>query len=345
MDYVRLGRTNLKVNKNGFGALPLQRVSFYVAKELLRKAYDHGITFFDTARGYTDSEEKIGLAFYDLYPEIRHKIVLASKSGASDGETFLAHLETSLTMMKTDYVDIYQFHNPAFVPRPGGKDGLYDAMFKAKAQGKVRFIGASNHRFDVAKEIILSGLYDTIQFPFTYLSEAAEEEIVNLCETHQVGFIGMKGMAGGLITDSALAYAFLNTYPNVMPIWGIQRECELDEFISYQNNAPILTNERLDKIASERQELAGNFCRACGYCLPCPANINIPNAARISLLLRRTVPAFFLNLASQEEMARVDNCSHCNHCIKHCPYGLNVPELIKVNYEDYKDYFKCLGNI
>jgi len=339
MDYVKLGRTNLTVNKNGFGVLPIQRVSFDVAKELLLKAYYHDITFFDTARGYTDSEEKIGLAFGDLYPEMRHKIVLASKSGAADGETFLTDLETSLTMLKTDYIDIYQFHNPSFVPRPGGEDGLYDAILQAKAQGKVRFIGLSNHRFDVAKEAVLSGLYDTLQFPFTYLSEAAEIEIVNLCETHQVGFIAMKGLAGGLITDSALAYAFLNTYPNVLPIWGIQRERELDEFISYQNSAPTLTNQRLDKIDAEKKELAGNFCRACGYCLPCPADINIPNAARISLLLRRTVPAFFLNLASQEEMARVDDCTHCNQCVERCPYGLNIPELIKVNYEEYKQYF------
>ena len=338
MDYVKLGRTNIEVNKNGFGVLPLQRVSFDVAKELLQKAYNNGITFFDTARGYTDSEEKIGLAFGDLYPENRHKIVLASKSGAGDGETFLAHLETSLSMLKTDYVDIYQFHNPSFVPRPGGEDGLYDAILKAREQGKVRFIGISNHRFDVAKEAVLSGLYDTLQFPFTYLSEANEIELVQLCEARQVGFIAMKGLAGGLITDSALAYAFLNTYPNVLPIWGIQRERELDEFISYQSNAPTLTTERLDKIASEKKELVGNFCRACGYCLPCPVNINIPIAVRITLLLKRTVPAFFLNQTTQEEMARVDNCTHCNQCIKRCPYDLNIPEMLKVNYEEYKQY-------
>jgi len=338
MDYVNLGRTNLTVNKNGFGVLPLQRVSLEVAVTLLRKAYHNGITFFDTARGYTDSEEKIGLAFGDSFPEMRNKIILASKSGAGDASTFRTHLETSLQMMRTEYVDIYQFHNPSFVPRPGGEDGLYDAILEAKKDGLVRFIGISNHRFDVAKEAVISSLYDTLQFPFCYLAGASELEIVDLCKTHQVGFIAMKGLAGGLITDAALAYAYLNKYPNVLPIWGIQRESELDDFLSFQTDTPKLTPRRLDKIHSEKEDLAQNFCRACGYCLPCPANINIPIAARITLLLRRAVAAFFLSEQSQEEMARIEQCTHCHHCVKHCPYNLNVPDLLKVNYEEYKTF-------
>lgn len=334
MDKVRLGRTNIEVNKNGFGALPIQRISKEAASQLMRKAYENGIDFFDTARGYSDSEEKIGYTFSDE----RASLYIATKTGAKEAETFWLHLEQSLKNMKTDYIDIYQFHNPSFVPKPGGTDGLYDAMLEAKKQGKIRFIGITSHKLHVAKEAVLSGLYDTLQFPFSYLAEEQDEEIVRLCAEHDVGFIAMKGLSGGLISDSALAYAYLNQFKNVLPIWGIQKEAELDEFLSYQGQPPVLDDEALRKIEGEKMQLAGNFCRACGYCLPCPASINIPQSARMSLLLRRAVLASFLTEAVQQEMSRIEDCIHCGHCIKHCPYGLNPPELLKENHHDYQTF-------
>lgn len=335
MDKVRLGRTNIVVNKNGFGALPIQRITIEAARQIMQKAYDNEIDFIDTARGYTDSEEKIGLTFSSKQ---RKNLFIATKTGAQNSEVFWDHLEQSLTQLRTDYIDIYQFHNPPFVPKPGGEDGLYDAMLEAKKQGKIKFIGITNHRLNLAKEAVLSGLYDTLQFPLSYLASEQDIEIVGLCETHDVGFIAMKGMSGGLISDSALAYAYLNEFKNVLPIWGIQKMSELDEFLSYQKHAPALTGERLQKIKDEKKQLSGNFCRACGYCLPCPVAIDIPQAARMSLLLRRAVVAHFLTDDAQKKMARIDKCIHCGNCIKKCPYGLNVPELLKENYEDYKTF-------
>jgi len=337
MDTVRLGRTNIVVNKNGFGALPIQRVDLASAQFIMRKAFANGINFFDTARGYSDSEAKIGATFTT---DERKSIFIATKTGAQDAKTFWEHLETSLTKMNTDYIDIYQFHNPAFMPQPGGEDGLYDAMLEAKRQGKIKFIGMTNHRLHIAKEAILSGLYDTLQYPFSYLAAEQDAEIVRLCGEHDVGFIAMKGLAGGLISDSALTYAYLNEFKNVLPIWGIQKESELDEFLAYQNHPPLLDNAKLAKIEDEKQRLAGNFCRACGYCLPCPAKIDIPQAARMSLLLRRAVAPNFLTEAAQKDMAKIADCIHCNRCIKNCPYELNTPELLKENYEDYKTFLK-----
>jgi len=334
MDLVRLGRTNIEVNKNGFGALPIQRISQAATSQLLRKAFENGVDFFDTARAYSDSEEKIGATFGDE----RKSIYIATKTGAKEAKTFWLHLEQSLKNMKTDYIDIYQFHNPPFVPMPGGEDGLYDAMLEAKSQGKIKFIGITNHKLHLAKEAVLSGLYDTLQFPFSYLAGEHDAEIVRLCEEHDVGFIAMKGLSGGLISDSALAYAYLNQFKNVLPIWGIQKESELDEFLSYQNQPPALNQARLAKIEDEKQQLAGNFCRACGYCLPCPANIDIPQAARMSLLLRRAVAANFLTERAQQEMARIEDCIHCGHCTDNCPYDLDTPQLLKENYEDFKTF-------
>ena len=335
METLRLGRTNLIVTKNGFGALPVQRVNKEDACKLLRKAYESGINYFDTARFYTDSEEKISLALAD----VRENIIISTKTGATDVKTFWEHLNTSLSLLKTNYIDIYQFHNPSFCPKPGDGTGLYEAMLEAKEKGLIRFIGFTNHRLAVAEEAVKSGLYDTLQFPFSYLASEKEEYLVKLCEQHDVGFICMKALAGGLITRSDVAYAFLAKYP-VAPIWGIQKETELDEFISYNDNPPELTEERLAYIEKEREELAGEFCRGCGYCLPCPAGIEIFTCARMSLLLRRSPTAGHLSEKSQEMMKKIENCINCGACKTRCPYGLDTPNLLKRNYEDYKTFLK-----
>ena len=197
MDKVRLGKTELTVNKNGFGALPIQRITKKEAVYLLQKAFYNGINYFDTARAYTDSEEKMGAAF----EYTRDKIIISTKTGAQKAEDFWKDLETSLKMLKTDYIDIYQLHNPAFCPKPGDESGLYDAMVEAKKQGKIRHIGITNHRLAVAKEAIESGLYETMQFPFCYLSSGPDIEIVDMCKKADMGFIAMKALSGGLITN------------------------------------------------------------------------------------------------------------------------------------------------
>ncbi len=333
MDKVRLGRTEIVVNKNGFGALPIQRVSKEEAAVILKKAYDNGVRLFDTARAYTDSEEKLNYALSD----VREHIYITTKTAAEDAEGFWKDLETSLRTLGTDYIDVYQFHNPPFCPKPGGEDGLYDAMLEAKEQGKIRHIGITNHRLAVAKEAIESGLYDTLQFPFSYLSAESEKKLIGQCKEKDMGFLAMKALAGGLINRSALAYAFMNEYDNVLPIWGIQRESELDEFLSYQEDPPKFEGEIAAQIAEDIKEFQGDFCRGCGYCMPCPAGIEINNCARMSLLIRRAVSANFLNEETQEKMKKIENCLECGQCRSKCPYGLDTPELLKKNYKDYKE--------
>ncbi|MBO5056482.1 MAG: aldo/keto reductase [Lachnospiraceae bacterium] len=330
---VRLGKTEIVVNKNGFGALPIQRISDEAAVYLLRKAYEGGIRFFDTARAYSDSEHKVGLAFEG----IRENIYIATKSGARTGEAMKEELKKSLENLKTDYIDIYQFHNPAFCPRPGDESGLYDAALEAKKEGKIRHIGITNHRLAVAKEAIESGLYETLQFPFCYLATEKEEELVEGCRKADMGFIAMKALSGGLITNSAAAYAHAALYDNVLPIWGVQKEKELDEFLSYIKNPPVMTKELETLIEKDRTELAGDFCRGCGYCMPCPAGIEINNCARMSLLLRRSPSANQLTEEVQKKMMQIENCLHCNQCKSKCPYGLDTPSLLLKNLQDYKE--------
>ena len=219
MTTVRLGRTELVVGKQSFGCLPIQRLTKEEAVSLLCRAYDGGMNYFDTARAYSDSEEKVGEAFAGL----RDKIVISTKTQAVTAEQMWKDLEESLRTLRTDYIDIYQFHNPAFCPRPGGEDGLYDAALEAKRQGKIRHISITNHRLAVAHEAIDSGLYDTLQFPFSYLSGPQELELVEKCRKADMGFIAMKGLAGGLIRDGLTAAAFMEQQPNVVPIWGAAR--------------------------------------------------------------------------------------------------------------------------
>ncbi len=331
MAKVTLGATGITTEKNSFGALPIQRISRQEAVGLLRKAYEGGVTFYDTARYYTDSEEKLGEAFEGM----REKIFIATKTGAKDAEGFWKELNTSLHNLRTDYVDIYQFHNPAFCPKPGDGSGLYEAMLEAKEKGMVRHIGITNHRLGVAHEAVESGLYETLQFPFSYLATEKDIELVEKCAQTGIGFIAMKALSGGLITNSAAAYAFLARYDNVLPIWGVQREEELNEFLSYIGNPPEMTEELSEIIAKDRKELLGDFCRGCGYCMPCPAGIEINNCARMSLLIRRSPSAAHLTPEAQEKMKKIEGCLHCGKCRAKCPYGLDTPALLEKNYKDY----------
>jgi len=331
MDYVTLGTTGITVNKNGFGALPIQRISDDEAALLLRKAYNNGITFFDTARGYSDSEKKISIALND----VRNKIFIATKTSAGNTDVFWEHLETSLKMLNTGYIDIYQFHNPPFCPKPGDDSGLYDAMLKAKADGKIRHIGITCHRLDIAREAAQSGLYETIQYPVSYLSTPEELDFVRLCNDKNIGVLAMKALSGGLITDSAAAYAFLAQFENVIPIWGIQRESELDEFLAFQEASPSLDERAKNVIERDISELSGEFCRGCGYCMPCPAKIIIPISARMSLFIKRAPPSFYLMDEWKESMERINNCTNCGHCKENCPYNLDAPRLMKESLAEY----------
>lgn len=334
-DKCQPGQRALVVPKNGFGALPIQRISKAETVHLLHKALDHGMYYFDTARFYTDSEEKLGEAFHDR----RDKVVISTKTGATNPKDFWDQLHTSLRLLRTDYVDLYQFHNPDFCPKPGDGTGIYEAMQEAVRQGKVLHVGITNHRMAVAREAVECGLYETLQFPFSYLASDEEMALMQSTVDHGMGFIAMKGLAGGLIAHAATAYAYMAQFPDVEPIWGIQRERELDEFISFQENPPVLTDEMRARIEKDRKELCGDFCRGCGYCQPCPAGIEIESCNRMYLFLRRAPYSVYLTEEFNEKMKKIEGCLQCGRCREKCPYHLDTPNLLKRNYEDFKEHW------
>ena len=332
MKQIVLGKTGITTPQNAFGALPVQRVDMNTAVKLLRRAYEGGMTFFDTARAYSDSEEKLGEAFDGM----RDKIFISSKTQAKTPEKFWSDLETTLKNLRTDYLDIYQFHCAGVCYRPGDGTGMYEAMVEAKKQGKIRHIGITAHLIGVAEDIVKSGLYETLQFPFSYLANEREIKLVEDTEKAGMGFIAMKGLAGGLLTNSKACMAFMSKY-NALPIWGIQREEELEEWLSFFNEDIEMTDEIAAFIEEDQKSLQGDFCRGCGYCMPCSVGIQINNCARMSQLIRRAPSANFLGEEWQGLMGKIEDCIDCGLCKSKCPYGLDTPNLLRKNLADYKD--------
>ena len=336
MEKMILGRTGLEISRSGFGALPIQRVSFEEAARLLNRALDAGINYIDTARAYSDSEAKIGAGVGNR----RNEFFIATKTHAKTGEALKKDLETSLRELKTDVIDVYQFHNPGFVPVPGGEDGLYDAAVQARSEGKIRFIGITQHSIERAFQAVNSGLYDTMEYPFNHLSTERDRELVRLCSEKNVGFVAMKALSGGLVTDARLPFVFLREYANVVPIWGFQKMEELNQIIDMEQNPPVRTDEIDRLIERDRRELSGAFCRSCGYCLPCPADIKIPQANRMMQLLGRAVWQNYVTAEWQREMEKIEDCVHCGACAKRCPYGLKPYESMREQLKGYREFVK-----
>ena len=332
MKTIKLGKTGIVTPQNAFGALPIQRVETEEAVRILRKAYEGGMVFFETARAYSDSEIKLGLAFEGM----RDRIYIASKTMAETPEKLREDIDTTLRNLKTDYLDIFQFHCVKQCYRPGDGTGMYEAMEEAKKEGKIRHIGLTAHKIGIAEEIVKSGLYETLQFPFSYLASDRDIALVRSCEEAGMGFIAMKGLSGGLLTNAEACMAFMSQF-EALPIWGIQRMSELEQWLSFFEKEITYSDEIREFIENDRKQLMGDFCRGCGYCSPCTVGIVINQCARMSQMIRRAPSKAWLTDYWKTEMARIADCIHCGACLSRCPYELNIPELLRKNYEDYNN--------
>lgn len=337
MKTLTLGKTGLVVTKTAMGCLPVQRCDKTEAVKLLRAAYEGGINYFDTANAYTDSEEKIGLALSD----VRDKIVISTKSAATDKAGVIAHIENSLRMMKTDYIDLFQFHQVPAVPDKEDPNGAYAGAMEAKERGLIGHIGVTSHRVDVAEACIADGSFETLQFPFSYISSERDLALADKCREAGLGFIAMKGLAGGMLTNARACSAFMNMYDNVVPIWGVQRMEELEQWLALAEEEPQMDAELDAFIKKERQELSGSFCRSCGYCMPCPVGIEIRNCARMDMLLRRSPWQQYMTEQWRLKMEKIEDCIGCRSCAGKCPYGLDTPNLLKYMLKDYREFYEA----
>ena len=337
MRKIRLGKTELMVTSTAMGCLPVQRCDEDYAVRLLRTAYEGGINYFDTANAYTDSEKKIGLALSD----VRDKIIISTKSAARDKAGVLAHIENSLRMMNTDYIDLFQFHQVTEVPDPNDPNGAYAGALEAKEKGWIRHIGVTSHRVNIAENCIASGLFETLQFPFSYISSERDLALAQKCKEADMGYIAMKGLAGGMLNNARACHAFMKSYDNVVPIWGIQKLEELAQWLVLAEEDPDLDEELSAFIRQERQELSGSFCRSCGYCMPCPAGIEIFNCARMNMLLRRSPWQQYMTDTWREKMEKINDCIGCHSCSSRCPYQLDTPNLLKYMLKDYREFYEA----
>jgi len=338
MKKARLGRTDLMVSEVGFGGIPIINLSMEEGITLVRHCFELGITFFDTANMYGDSEKKIGAAL----ESVRDQVVLATKTLKRDAEGVTKHVDQSLESLKTRVIDVYQLHQVANqetldqVLAPGG---AYGALDKARSDGKIRFIGVSSHNTQTAIEACRTDRFDTIQIPFNFIEQDASNELFQVAEEMDMAIIGMKPLAGGVLERADLCFRFLQQYPKVVPIPGMRAAEEADEIVQLYHTRQALTDQQRKEIEKIRSELGTKFCRRCEYCMPCQQEIHIPTALGIKAFVKRLPPLVTIAMADAN-MKKAETCIECGECVERCPYELPIPDLIKENLALYRAYVK-----
>jgi len=327
MEYRVLGKTGLKVSRMGFGGIPIQRIDAEGTKALIHKLHKMGVNYIDTARGYTVSEEYLGYALEG----IRQDFVLATKSMARTKEAMAADIQTSLKNLRTDYIDLYQIHNPTpddliKVQQPGG---ALEALWEAKEAGKIGHIGITLHTADLFKKAVELNWVETIMFPYN-LVETQGAELIDVCAERNIGFIDMKPLAGGAIDDATVALRFIAANPNVTVIIpGMAELSEADQnYAAIMDKTPV-TPEEEGKISQIRESLGTQFCRRCNYCAPCTTGISIYSQFLFEGYYKRydlkewSTGRYF----AQEKKA--SDCVECGVCETRCPYNLPIMEMMK----------------
>lgn len=336
MRYLPLGKTGLTVSEVGFGGIPIIRLDAEAAVVVLRRAFDAGITLYDTAHAYRDSEEKIGRAL----GEVRAKVVLATKTIRRDATGAVEQLENSLRMMKTEYIDIYQLHQIAqekdwdIVTGPGG---AMEAVIKAKEQGKIRYIGVTSHNLAMAVKLVKTGMFSTVQFPFNFIEEAAKDELHVAARERGMGILAMKPFAGGMIDHAGIAFKFLRQHPDVIALPGFDSPERVDEVVSFYRQPNRVTKKDLRLMEKYRLELGKQFCRRCEYCQPCPQGVMITPAMAYKVVASRMSPQVAVEF-SKIPMESVTLCTECRECVDRCPYELPIPDILKMHYDLYEQH-------
>jgi predicted aldo/keto reductase-like oxidoreductase len=336
MKTVRFGKTGLTVSELGFGGIPIIPLDFNDAVKVVCHCFERGITFFDTANAYADSERKIGEAL----EEVRDKVILATKTGKRDAEGAAKHIGYSLENLRTDYIDIYQFHNIGnenALEQILKSGGAYEAVGKAHEEGKIRNIGFSSHDIATAIKCCNTGRFSTIQFPFNFIEKDPADELFKVAQDQDMGIIAMKPLGGGLLERADLCMKFLQQHPYALPIPGISTIEEADEIIELYLSPRPLSGEDQKEIEQIRSELGSRFCHRCGYCLPCEQGVMIPNIMSFRSQSRRFPPAVVFAMV-KKAMDTVEECTECGECLERCPYSLEIPDLIREHRSVYKEY-------
>ena len=333
MEYRVLGKTGLKVSMMGFGGIPIQRIDIAGTRVLVEAMVDSGINYIDTARGYSVSEEYLGQALEGL----RDRFVLATKSMSRNKEAMAKDIDISLRNLRTDYIDLYQVHNPTLdqLAQVIAENGALEALQEAKAAGKIGHIGLTAHSVEVFEKALSLDWVETIMFPYNIV-ETQGENLIKQCAQKNIGFIVMKPLAGGAIEDATLAMRFIAKNPDVSVIIpGMAEVTELTQNLAAVNDTAPLSGSELEKIDSIRKELGTQFCRRCGYCAPCSVGISIPNMFLFEGYLKRYGLAEWARGRYETLPKTASDCISCGACEPRCPYNLPIREMLKRTAEAF----------
>ena len=326
MEYTTLGKTGLRISKIGFGGIPIQKVDAAVTRTLMKKLAEEGVNYIDTARGYTVSEQFLGEALEG----IRDKFVVATKSMSRTKEAMAKDIEISLGNLRTNYIDLYQLHNPSMaeldtVLAPGG---ALEALMEAKEAGKIGHLGLSAHSLEVFERALALDWVETIMFPYNIV-ETQAEELMRRCTEKNVGFVCMKPLAGGALEDATLALRFIAQNPDVsVVIPGMYDVKEIEQNIAAVSDTAKLSEEEIAKIETIRKELGTQFCRRCNYCQPCSAGINISGAFLFEGYLKRYGLGGWAKDRYMAMPKKAGDCIGCGACEERCPYQLPIREML-----------------
>ncbi len=334
MRSVRLGRTELQVAEVGFGGIPIVALPPEEAVAVVRHAVALGVTLFDTAKLYRDSEQKLGEALEG----VRDRVIVATKTMAREAAEVRDHVASSLANLRSDWIDLYQLHNVsdrAALEQVLAPEGAYAALQEARTAGRVRHVGVTSHNLETALDACRTGAFDTLQFPFNFIEREPAEELFRVAREQDMGIIAMKPLGGGWLDSARLCFGFLQEYPEVVPIPGIARREELDEIVALvRARVPLAPAERA-AIERIRTELGARFCHRCEYCMPCEQGVKIPMALGYPLFIKRFGAEAALGLL-RPVMEAAAGCTHCGDCLAKCPYGLPIPDLLRENLALYR---------
>ena len=332
MEYRILGKTGLKISRMGFGGIPIQKIDEEGTRKLLHEMMEMGVNYIDSARGYTVSEQYIG---YGL-EGIRDNFVLATKSMSRTKEAMAADIETSLGNFRTDYIDLYQVHNPSMeqLDQVIGEGGALEALMEAKAAGKIGHIGLTAHSTAVFERALGLDWVETIMFPYNIVEQQGAE-LIHKCAEKNIGFIDMKPLAGGAIEDATLALRYVCSNPDVtVVIPGMAEVRELEQNLAACSNTEPLADEELKAMDKVREQLGTDFCRRCNYCAPCTVGINIPSVFLFAGYLQRYDLADWAKDRYSTLKVKASACIGCGKCEPRCPYHLPIREKLKKCAQD-----------
>jgi predicted aldo/keto reductase-like oxidoreductase len=326
-----LGRSGLSVSAVGLGGVQFSKITPKQVSGVIGVAIDCGITFFETAYGYFDSEEKMGPALRGK----RKKIILASKSWVRDGKTIAKHMDESLARLKTDYLDIYQLHGvdrKEDLEQALARNGALAAVLKAQKAGKVRSIGMTSHSMDRSLAALKLDLFDTLQYPISLINtEIPRSGLLKLARQNNVGLIAMKPLGGGRIDNPRLALGYVYRYGDVVPVVGVETPEQVRELAKVADKPPTLSAKDMAAIVQIRRTLGKSFCRACRYCEPCPRQINIFQGMYLPIYLKQMGEARFFRSGYPTWLEKVEDCTACRACENRCPFHLRIVSSLKKN--------------